>query len=196
MADEKQIVRFKGLTSAEVEESRRTHGANILTPPEREPWWKLFLEKFDDPVIRILIIAAVIAIVVGVIDGKYAEGVGIILAVLLATTLAFLNEYKAGKEFDILNQVNDEVPIKVLRDGNFTTIAKKDLVVNDVVLLEIGEEIPADGEVLEAVSFQVNQSRLTGESVPVRKMTTEELAKESVDEGAYTRNMLYRGTTV
>jgi Ca2+-transporting ATPase len=197
MADQKQLTHFKGLTSAEVEESRRTHGANILTPPEREPWWKLFLEKFDDPVIRILIIAAVIAIAVGVIDGKYAEGVGIILAVLLATTLAFLNEYKAGKEFDILNQVNDEVPIKVLRDGNFTTIAKKDLVVGDVVLLEIGEEIPADGEVLEAVSFQVNQSRLTGESVPVRKMTTEELAKQPAEEGgAYTLNMLYRGTTI
>ena len=110
---EDKLSRFKGLTSAEVEESRKQHGSNILTPPERDPWWKLFLEKFDDPVIRILIIAAVIAIAVGAIHGEYGEGVGIIIAILLATTLAFLNEYKAGKEFDILNQVNDEVPVKV-----------------------------------------------------------------------------------
>ncbi len=191
---EDKLSRFKGLTSAEVEESRKQHGANILTPPERDPWWKLFLEKFDDPVIRILIIAAVIAIAVGAIHGEYAEGVGIILAILLATTLAFLNEYKAGKEFDILNQVNDEVPVKVIRDGNFTTVAKKDLVVGDIVLVEIGEEIPADGEVLESVSLQINQSRLTGESVPVNKVAKGH-AKDP--EGtAYSSDMLYRGTTV
>ncbi len=124
------------------------------------------MEKFDDPVIRILIIAAIIAVGVGIADGKYAEGIGIILAILLATTLAFLNEYKANKEFDILNQVNDEVPVKVIRDGNITTVPKKDLVVGDIVLVELGEEIPADGQILEAVSFHVNEACLTGESIP------------------------------
>ena len=93
--------RFKGLTAAEVVASRQKYGSNILTPPPRDPWWKLWLEKFDDPVIRILIIAAFIAIIVGIAHGEYAEGIGIILAILLATTLAFLNEYKANKEFDI-----------------------------------------------------------------------------------------------
>jgi Ca2+-transporting ATPase len=93
--EDQQALRFKGLTSAEVEENRRKYGENILTPPKRDPWWKLWLSNFDDPVIRILIIAAIIAIGVGIIDGKYAEGVGIVIAIMLATTLAFINEYKA-----------------------------------------------------------------------------------------------------
>ena len=194
----KQQTRFQGLTAAEVAASRQKYGANVLTPPEREPWWKLWLEKFDDPVIRILLIAAVIAIVVGAAHGQYAEGVGIIIAILLATTLAFLNEYKANKEFDILNQVNDEVPVKVIRDGNYTNVPKKDIVVDDVVLLEQGEEIPADGLVLEAMSFQVNESSLTGESVPVHKESRAELEKRAPEEAetAYARDRLYRGTTI
>src|SRR5688572_3423328 len=149
---------YKGLTAAEVETRRREFGANVLTPPERDPWWKLFLEKFDDPVIRILIIAAVIAIISGIAQhglGGLTEGVGIILAILLATTLAFVNEFKAAKEFDVLNQVNDEVPIKVIRDAAFSTVPRKDLVVDDVIHVEVGEETPADGSVLEAVSMQV-----------------------------------------
>jgi Ca2+-transporting ATPase len=188
--------RFKGLTSAEIEASRQKYGSNILTPPERDPWWKLLLEKFDDPVIRILIIAAIIAIGVGIADGKYAEGIGIILAVALATTLAFLNEYKANKEFDILNQVNDEVPVKVIRDGHITTVPKKDLVVGDIALVELGEEIPADGQILEAVSFHVNEACLTGESLPVQKVSREEVAIQPIEETAYARDRLYRGTMV
>ena len=188
--------RFKGLTAAEVVASRQKYGSNILTPPPRDPWWKLWLEKFDDPVIRILLIAAFIAIIVGVAHGEYAEGIGIILAILLATTLAFLNEYKANKEFDILNQVNDDVPVKVIRDANITTVPKKDIVVGDVVLVELGEEIPADGRILEAMTLNVNEACLTGESVPVAKVSTEDTQKEKGEETAYARDRVYRGTMV
>lgn len=199
MADtsHKQLTgRFKGLTSTEVEASRQKYGRNILTPPERDPWWKLLLEKFDDPVIRILIIAAIIAVGVGIADGKYAEGIGIIIAILLATTLAFVNEYKANKEFDILNQVNDEAPVKVIRNGNITTVPKKDLVVDDIALIELGEEVPADGEILDAVSLHVNESCLTGESVPVHKVSHEEAAAQPTEDTAYARDRLYRGTMI
>jgi len=162
-------------------ESRRRYGENILTPPEREPWWRLWLEKFNDPVIRILIIAAGIAIVVGLVDGTYLEGLGIIFAILLATTLAFINEYKAGREFDILNQTSDDVPVKALRDGGYCTIPKREVVVSDLVLLEAGDEVPADGILLEAVSLQIDEAKLTGESVPVTKRVIavgEETARE------------------
>ncbi len=162
-------IRLKGLGSAEVEERRRKFGSNRLTPPERASLIDQFLEKFDDPVIRILMMAAGMAILVGSIDGKYLEGVGIITAILLATTLAFVNEYRANREFDILNQVSEDIPTKVIRDGNFTTIPRKDIVVGDFVLIESGDEIPVDGVLLEAISLQVDESKLTGESLPVKK---------------------------
>jgi len=187
---------WKGLTPAQVEESRRKYGANVLTPPEREPWWKLYLEKFDDPVIRILMIAALIALGVGVIHGKYLEAVGVIMAIFLATTMAFLNEYKANREFDILNRVNDEVPVKTIRDGNFTMVPKKDLVFGDVIMVEMGEELPADGRVLDAVSFQVMESRLTGESLPVTKVPSHLAKSEASAEAAYPPDRVMRGTTV
>src|SRR5215212_2795922 len=108
-----------GLTAAQVEQSRATYGENVLTPPESDPWWKLYLEKFEDPVIRILIIAAVITMIVGAVDGHYAEGIAVIIAILLATTLAFINEYRAQREFDVLNKVSDEAPTNVIRDGAY-----------------------------------------------------------------------------
>lgn len=188
--------RHRGLTEAEVEASRQKYGSNLLTPPKRSPWWKLWLEKFDDPVIRILIIAAVIAITVGIFEGNYVEGLGIIAAVLLATTVAFLNEYKASQEFDILNKVNDEIPITVIRENNVTTIPKKDLVVGDFVLLETGDEIPADGEVIEAVSLQVNESSLTGEAMPVTKKAELNLSSNSNSNCAYPPNKVLRDTIV
>ncbi len=186
---------FKGLTSEEVAASRKKYGSNILTPPSRDPWWKLFLEKFDDPIIRILMIAAIIAIGIGIFDGKYFEGIGIIIAILLATTLAFANEYKANAEFDILNKVQDKDPIKTLRDGEIKMIAKQDLVVGDIIFLEMGEEIPADSEVLEAISLQVNESRLTGESLPAQK-SANVTADAAHKETAYPANVLMRGTTI
>lgn len=186
----------KGLTSEQVLENREKYGANVLTPPEKTPWWKLFLEKFEDPIIRILIIAAVVSLGIGAVEGSYVESIGIILAIFLATTLSFMNEFKAGKEFDALNQVRDDEPVKVLRDGAYTTVPKRDVVYGDVVLIEIGEEIPADGIVLEAVSLQVNESSLTGESVPVAKYPRDSEHHSATKEHAYSVDKVLRGTLV
>lgn len=185
-----------GLTAEEVEENRRKHGSNIITPPPREPWWKLYLEKFNDPIIRILIIAALVATGVGIFEGNYSEGVGIIIAILLATTMAFYNEFQAKKEFEILNRVNDDIPVKVIRDGLLMTVPKKDLVVGDVVILETGEEVPADGELLEAVSFRVDESSITGESKPAKKISRTEAENKPTEESTYPVYRIFRGTIV
>ncbi|GAB4281937.1 MAG: hypothetical protein Kow0029_27280 [Candidatus Rifleibacteriota bacterium] len=187
---------FQGLTNRQVEENRRKYGSNVLTPVERDPWWRLLLEKFDDPIIRILMIAALIAIGVGTINGEYFEGIGIVIAIILATTLAFLNEYKAGKEFDILNQVSDEVPVKVIRNGAYATIPRKDLVVDDLVIIEAGEEIPADGKLIESVSLLVDESRLTGESLPVPKFSENEPGYCKDSASAYPMDYVLRSTIV
>ncbi|MDR3265304.1 MAG: HAD-IC family P-type ATPase, partial [Synergistaceae bacterium] len=188
---------FKGLTSQEVLESRGKWGANVLTPPARDPWWRLFLEKFEDPIIRILLIAAGIAFLVGFAHNEYTETIGIVLAIFLATTMAFLNEYKAGKEFDILNQVSDDVEFRVIRDGDYDTVLKKDIVVGDVLLLETGEEIPADAKALRSVSLQVDESKLTGESDPVPKFSAASNARDAEEkQTAYPIDRLYRGTMV
>lgn len=186
----------KGLSKYEVLESRKQYGQNVLTPPERDPWWKLFLEKFEDPVIRILLIAAVIAIGVGFIDGHFVEGIGIVCAILLATILAFFNEYKANKEFDILNKVNDDVPVKVIRDGGFCSIPKRDIVVGDLVLIEIGEEVPADGKIVESVSLQIDESKFTGESVPVNKYPKNDLNAQKNKDTTYSVDLCLRGAMV
>jgi Ca2+-transporting ATPase len=193
---ESVTTRRRGLSSKEVLESRSRHGQNILTPTQRDPWWKLYLEKFDDPVIRILIIAAVIAIGVGAADGRFVEGIGIITAVFLATALAFINEFKANQEFDILNRVNDEVPVKVIRNGAYGPVPRKDLVVGDIVLVELGEEIPADGRVLEAVVMQVDESKFTGESLPVSKTDGEAAVSDSSAKSTIPPNVLLRGAMV
>ncbi len=186
--------KLRGLTAAQVEESRRLHGANVLTPPERDPWWVLYFEKFEDPIIRILCLAAAVALIVGFYDGHFIEGLGIVVAILLSTGLAFFNEYRAAREFDILNQVADDEEIPVVRDGRHQTIPRRDLVVGDIVLTEQGAEIPADGRVISAVSLSLNESSLTGESVPVSKRPA---AGESADAGrAYPVDVVLRGTTV
>ena len=183
---------YKGLNEAEVAKSREQHGANILMPPPRTSWWKLFFEKFKDPIIRLLLVAAVLALIVGAFEGSYTEGLGIILAVLLATVIGFVNEYKAGKEFDILNQVNNETAVKVIRNDMPIEIPKTEIVVGDIVLIEQGDEIPADGILLEALSLAVNESTLNGESLPSNK-TAE---KVTSFQTAYSPNMVLRGTTV
>ncbi|MBA4188747.1 MAG: calcium-translocating P-type ATPase, PMCA-type [Planctomycetaceae bacterium] len=184
-----------GLTPTEVEQSRREHGANVLTPPGRDPWWKQWLSKFEDPVIRILIIAAAIQIGVGAIKGEFIEGLAIVAAILLATTLAFVNEFKANREFDILNKVNDDTPVNAVRGGDFTTIPRRDVVVGDILLIETGEEIPCDGEVVEAVALLVDESKLTGESVPVTKTVAGHAATQGHDH-AYPPHRLTRGSLV
>lgn len=187
---------YSGLTTQQVQVNRQQYGTNVLTPPPTNPWWQLYLEKFADPVIRILMIAAIVAIGVGMIEGQYIEGLGIVVAIFLATTLAFINEYKANQEFEILNQVYDEVPVKVIRDGKFTTIPRKELVVNDIVSIEQGEEVPADGEVLEEVSLYIDQSKITGESEPVKKFSKANPEAYSREETTYPPYQLHRGTLV
>lgn len=186
-----------GLNAAQVEESRKQHGSNMMTPPARAPWWVQLLEKFTDPLIVILLVAAVISFIpVVFVEGhgdNWIESAGILGAVLLATVVGFINEYKAGKEFDILNRVSDVAPVRVVRDGKHCQVPKSELVVGDIVTLGTGEEIPADGLVVESVALKINQASLTGESEPVLK--TPEAAEESLP-GAYPTNLLLRSTLV
>ena len=187
---------LRGLSPEQVEASRAAHGANLLTPPKRDPWWVLFIAKFEDPVIRILMIAAAITILVGAVNGHYTEGIGIVLAILLATSLGFVNELRASREFDVLNQVSDDNATKVIRGGTYITVPRRDLVVGDVLLLEAGDEVPADGVVREAVAFEINESVLTGESLPVRKaIHVGDLSAEG-EEDAFSDERVYRSTLV
>lgn len=193
-------VRYKGLSSEEVSESRVKYGVNVLTPPEKESLFMKFLGKFKDPLIIVLLIAGVLSIGIsfyeyyGLNEGPtvFFEPVGIFMAILLATGLAFVFEVKADREFAILNQVNDDEPVYVIRDGNAVRIPKKDVVAGDIVMLNTGEEIPADGELLEAVSMNVDESTLTGE--PVCHKTTD---PEQFDPDAtFPSNEAMRGTKV
>ena len=152
-----------GLTDREVEESRRQHGQNLLTPPKRPSMWRLYLEKFKDPVIKVLLVAACFSLVISVIEGEYAETIGIFFAIFLATGIGFWFEYDANRKFDLLNTVGEETPVSVVRNGKIREIPRKDIVVGDIVILNTGEEVPADGTLLEAVSLQINESNLTGE---------------------------------
>ncbi len=188
-------VRFPGLSPAEVVANRAEFGANVLTPPKRDPWWVLWFAKFEDPVIRILVVAAALQIAVGAYKGEYVEGLAIVVAILLATTIAFVNEYQAGREFDVLNRVSDDVPVKAIRGGEFVTVPKRDLVVGDVILVEIGEEIPADGVVLAAVSLSVSEASLTGEAGPVEKGPASP-GDPPEQEDAYPPHQVLRGTLV
>ena len=169
--------KYKGLTAYEVEDSRKKHGKNEVAPPERDPWWKLYLETFEDPIIRLLLIA--IALSLGITIYKYFteghfewyEPVGVMIAVFLATYIGFINTWKAMKQFDVLNQINGDVPVTVVRDGNITKIPKSEVVVGDTIILETGMEVPADGEVMDSTSLQISESKLTGESVAVTKVS-------------------------
>lgn len=181
-----------GLTDRQVKESRVKYGANILTPPKKEPLWKLFLEKFEDPIIRILLIAACLSLVISFVHNSYAETIGIFIAILLATVIAFWFEMDANKKFDILNQVNDDTLIKVIRNGNVCEVPKKDIVVGDIVVLGTGEEVPADGELLEAISLQMDESCLTGEPMIDKTTNPAEFSKDAT----YPSNWAMRGTKV
>ncbi len=193
-------VRYKGLSSEEVSESRVKYGVNVLTPPEKESLFMKFLGKFKDPLIIVLLIAGVLSIGIsfyeyyGLNEGPtvFFEPVGIFMAILLATGLAFIFEVKADREFAILNQVNDDEPVYVIRDGNAVRIPKKDVVVGDIVMLNTGEEIPADGELLEAVSMNVDESTLTGEPVCHKTIDPEQFDPDAT----FPSNEAMRGTKV
>ena len=191
---------YKGLTDAQVLESRKKYGENSLSSVEGEPLWKQFLEKFTDPIIIILLVALVFSFGVSTYEyvvhnegfDAFLEPIGILFAVLLATGVAFYFEHKANKQFEILNQVNDEIYYKVIRNEHITQVLKKDIVVGDIVILETGEEVPADGELLEAVSMHINESTLTGE--PLVHKTTNPADFEA--EATYPSNYVCRGTSV
>lgn len=196
----RQKKHYIGLTDAEVLESRKKYGVNILTPPKKEPLWKQFLGKFTDPLIIILMIAGVLSIGIsfyeyfGLNEGftVFFEPIGIFVAILLATGLAFYFELKADKEFAILNQVNDDELVEVIRNGNATQISKKDVVVGDIVIINTGAEVPADGELLECVSLNVDESTLTGE--PMCHKSVDE--KDFDPEATYPTNHVLKGTKV
>ena len=191
---------LKGLTSQQVEESRRLHGENVLTPPERVSLWKQFLEKFEDPIIRILFAWLLSMVISGVHCwgpeqagfSAFLEPLGIFFAILLASTIGFLFEVKAARAFEVLNAVNDDVMVTVMRDGRVMEIPRKEIVVGDIVLLGTGDEVPADGILLEAQSLQINESTLTGEPV-ISKTTTE---ADFDNEATYPSNRVLRSTTV
>ena len=191
---------YKGLTEAQVLENRKKYGDNTLTAAEKESLWKQFIEKFTDPIIIILLVALVFSFAVSTYEfivhqqgiHAFLEPVGILFAVLLATGVAFYFEVKANKQFEILNQVNDDIYYKVIRNERVTQVLKKDIVVGDIVLLETGEEVPADGELLEAISLHINESTLTGEPM-VHKTTNPE---EFEQEATYPSNYICRGTSI
>ena len=191
---------YTGLSDAQVLESRRKNGANVLTPPEKEPLWKQFLEKFGDPLIIILMIAGALSIGISCYEffglgqgaAVFFEPVGIFVAILLATGLAFYFELQADKEFTILNQVNDDEPVEVIRNGNTTQIPRKDIVVGDIVILNTGEEVPADSELLEATSLHMDESTLTGEPMCGKSVDEKDFDKAAI----YPTNHVMKGTKV
>ncbi len=193
-------IRLTGLTDDEVRESRRVHGANILTPPAKEPLWKLFLSKFKDPLIIVLLIAGVLSVLISLYEfyalaqgpAVFFEPAGIFMAIFLATGLSFYFEKKAEDEFSVLNQVNDDEPVQVIRDGNPTQVAKRNVVVGDLVILNTGEEIPADAELVEATSLNVDESTLTGE--PMASKTVDPAHFDT--EATFPSNHVMRGTRV
>ena len=191
---------YTGLTDAQVLESRKKNGANVLTPPEKEPLWKQFLEKFGDPLIIILMIAGALSIGISCYEffglgqdaAVFFEPVGIFVAILLATGLAFYFELQADKEFTILNQVNDDEPVEVIRNGNTTQIPRKEIVVGDIVILNTGEEVPADSELLEATSLHMDESTLTGEPMCGKSVDEKDFDKAAT----YPTNHVMKGTKV
>lgn len=193
--------KIQGLTKAQVEENRRLYGENILTPPEKTPLWKQFLEKFEDPIIRILLFAWVLSMGISCVHcwGPEQEGfkaflepLGIFIAIMLASTIGFIFEVKAARAFEVLNTVNDDMMVTVLRDGKIQEVSRKEIVVGDVVMLNTGDEVPADGVLLEAQSLQINESTLTGE--PVISKTTDEAGFDT--DATYPSNRVLRSTTV
>ena len=183
---------FQGLNEQEVLKSRAEHGLNLLTPPKETPWWKLYLEKFQDPIIIILLVATGISLIFGIIHGDFTESIGIIVAVLIATGVGFWQEWDAKKKFDEMKTDKDFEPVKVRRNGQVIEITKDQLVVGDVVILSAGDEIPADIELYHSMDMKVSEASMTGESVAVSKYPIEEAYTGS----GFAPNLLLRGTTI
>lgn len=188
----KEAPKVTGLTPEQVEESRKKYGNNIVTPSKRVSMWKLFFEKFNDPIIKILIVAAVVSLAISFVEGGFEEPIGIFIAIILATGISFYFERDANKKFEALTQVNDDLAVRVIREDKIVEVAKRDIVVGDVVLIETGDEIPADGTLIDAVSLQVDESTLTGELMIDKTIDPEDFDHEAT----YPSNQVMRGTTV
>ncbi len=178
-----------GLTDEQVKQSREQHGRNVLTPPHRTSLWKLYLDKYRDPIIQILLVAAFVSLILAFIEHNFMETIGIFVAVFLATTVGFYFERDAAKKFNVLTALSEEQPVKVRRGGKVMQIPRHNIVVGDVVLIEVGDEVPADGELLVSTDLQINESTLTGE--PITEKNT-----EGGGDGAYPRNVILRSTMV
>ena len=178
-----------GLTDEQVKQSRELHGKNVLTPPQRTSLWKLYLDKYRDPIIQILLVAAFVSLILAFIEKNFMETIGIFVAVFLATTVGFYFERDAAKKFNLLTALSEEQPVKVRRNGKVMEIPRHDVVVGDVVLVEVGDEVPADGELIVCNDLQINESTLTGEPVAEKSL-------EGGGDGAYPRNVILRSTMV
>ena len=178
-----------GLTDEQVKQSREQHGKNVLTPPQRTSLWKLYLDKYRDPIIQILLVAAFVSLILAFIEKNFMETIGIFVAVFLATTVGFYFERDAAKKFNLLTALSEEQPVKVRRNGKVMEIPRHDVVVGDVVLVEVGDEVPADGELIVCNDLQMNESTLTGEPVTEKSL-------EGGGDGAYPRNVILRSTMV
>lgn len=244
---------YTGLTDAQVLESRKKHGVNILTPPEKETLWDTLKEAcshwitismavlvvlttiaaailsssmgaaiwwmptialvstlliivvgffggFGDPLFKILITAFVLSMGISIYEFEWGgasfsaffEPIGIIVALLLATGVAFFLERSNEKTFQSLNEVNDDTLVKVIRNNNVCQVPRKDIVVDDIVILETGEEVPADCELLESLNLLVNESSLTGEPQASKTINEKEFDKEAT----YPSNHILKGTTI
>ena len=190
-------IRRQGLTTIEVEQSRLEHGENVLTPPKRQSMWALYLEKYQDPMIRILLVAAVVSLVLAFVKQDFIETIGIIFAIFLATTVGFIFERDAARKFDVLTQLGEEQPVKVVREGKIIEIPRREVVVGDVVIVETGDEVPADGHLFEATDLQVDESSLTGEPMTNKESLPLSPSKKRGDSGeAYPKDMLLRSSMV
>ncbi len=201
-------IKKEGLTAAEVEKSRLEHGENVLTPPRRQSMWRLYIEKYQDPMIRILLVAAVVSLALAFVKQDFIETLGIIFAIILATTVGFFFERDAARKFDVLTQLGEEQPVKVVREGKVVEIPRREVVVGDVVIVETGDEVPADGQLFESTDLQVDESSLTGEPITTKECLPlspsiatphsdfeSKKEKENSDE-AYPKDMLLRSSMV
>ena len=187
-------ISLNGLSPQQVEDSRLKNGENILTPPQRPSIWKLYFEKYKDPIIQILLVAAVVSLILAFIENDFIETIGIFIAIFLATTIGFIFEQDAAKKFDVLTSISEEQPVKVRRNGHVIEIPRREIVVGDIVLIETGDEIPADGQLLKAVNLQVDESSLTGEPIAEKKVGGRDSSEE--DESTYAIDQVLRSTMV
>lgn len=194
MDKEKEKNLSYGLNDQQVEQSRREHGENLLTPPKRTSLLRLYLEKYNDPIIRILLVAAVASLALAFFHKDFIETIGIVLAIILATTIGFYFERDAAKKFDVLTALGEESPVKVRRNGTVTEIPRKDVVVGDVIIIEVGDEIPADGKLIASTDLQIDESSLTGEPIISKHVVTDETPSDK--EATYPSDTVLRSTMV